>query len=147
MLFLLSILTLTNVILMKVTHRDQLPLMFCAPIFMTQAMVKTGKFNPLLTHLRYFHQILNCMAKVRTLRLPQTYVILIVQKKHLSQTRTLKQHTNLCNSHHRDQVTLLPIMKLPILFQKKCIRTNLATRGGKYTFCPNPNPIYSKLYR
>ena len=51
LIFPLSILTLMQVIMMKVTHRDLTPLLSHAPNFMIPAMVKTGKLAPFLTHL------------------------------------------------------------------------------------------------
>ena len=65
--FLSYILILTQLISMKVTHRDQILLLFHFPIFLIQAMVKTGKLAPLLTQLYYIPQILNRMVKIRTL--------------------------------------------------------------------------------
>ena len=47
--------TLTKLILMKVTHRDQIPLLSHVPLFMIQVMVKTGKFAPCLTH--QYHEL------------------------------------------------------------------------------------------
>ena len=49
--FLSYILSPTQLILMKVTHRDRIQLSSRAPIFMIQTMVKIGKFAPFLTHL------------------------------------------------------------------------------------------------
>ena len=60
--------TLTQLILMKVTHREQIPFLSHVPIFMIQAMVKTGKFAPCVTHQYHKLQYLNRMVKVRTLR-------------------------------------------------------------------------------
>ena len=57
---------------MKVTHDDQIPLLSHVPIFMTQAMVKTEKNAPFLTHPYHKLQRLNRRAKVKTLRQPQT---------------------------------------------------------------------------
>ena len=48
-------LTQTQLILMIVTHRDQILLLSHVPIFMIQTMVKTGKHAPFLTHL--YHKI------------------------------------------------------------------------------------------
>ena len=67
LIFLLSILTLTLVILMKVTHGVQRLFLSLAPIFMTQVKVKTGKFAPVVTHLKYILEILNHLVKVKTL--------------------------------------------------------------------------------
>ena len=66
--------------------------------FLTQVMVKWGKLSQLLTHLRYIIQFLNRIVKVKTLKPPQTYVIVIVQKKHLIQTWKLKLHKDIFNS-------------------------------------------------
>ena len=55
---------ITQLILMKVTHRDQILLLSHAPLFMIQAMVKTGKLAPLLTQLYYILQIQNRLVKV-----------------------------------------------------------------------------------
>ena len=79
----LSILTPTQMILMRVTHRDQILLFFRSPIFNTQATVKTWKFAPLMTHLWYILQFLYRMAKIKTLRPLHSYVIVIVQRKNL----------------------------------------------------------------
>ena len=57
--FLSFILTLTHLILTIVTQRDQTLLLSRAPIFMIQAMVKTGKLAALLSHLWYIPQSLN----------------------------------------------------------------------------------------
>ena len=48
--FLSYILILTQLILMKVTQRDQILLLSHVPIFIIQAMVKIGKLAPLRTH-------------------------------------------------------------------------------------------------
>ena len=105
--FTTNILTPTQLILIKVTDRDQILLLSCTPIFMTQAMVKTGTSAPPLTHLKNIQQILNRRVKVKTLRPLQAYVIMIVPHEHLSQIRTLKLHMNLSNNHHRGRVTTL----------------------------------------
>ena len=70
--FLSYILILTQLILMKVTHRDQILLLSRVPIFMGQAMVKIGKYAPFLNNLYHNLQNLNRMVKVRTLRPLQT---------------------------------------------------------------------------
>ena len=62
----------TQLILMKVTHRDQIPLLSHVPIFMIQAMVRTGKRAPFLTHLVHNFRSRNRMVKVRKLRPTQT---------------------------------------------------------------------------
>ena len=61
-------LTLTQLILMIVTHRDQLLLLSHIPIFLIQTMVKTVKHTPFLTHLYHKIERLNRMVKVRPLR-------------------------------------------------------------------------------
>ena len=71
----------------------------------TPTMVKTPKLAPFLTHLRYIFQIINRMVIVKTLRSLQIYAKFIAQNKHLSQTRKLKMHINLCSIHHRGRVT------------------------------------------
>ena len=121
--FLSHILTPTQLILMKVTHT--ILLLSRAPIFMIQAMVKAGKLASLLTHLWYILQILNRMVKVKTLRPSQTYIILIVPNKHLSQARTSELHMNLYNNHHRDRVTTLQRLRSTILPQKFFRKTKL----------------------
>ena len=99
-----DLLTSMHVNLMKVPHCDQTLLFSRALIFMIQAMVKTGILASPLTHLRYILLILNRMVKVKILRPQQNYKILIVQEKHLGQTRTLKLHMELCNINHRSIV-------------------------------------------
>ena len=70
--FLSYILILTQLILMKVVHRDQILFLSHAPTFMIQAMVKTGKLAPFLTHLYHNFQSLNRSVKVKILRPLQT---------------------------------------------------------------------------
>ena len=70
--FLSYILILTQLILLKVTHRDQILSFSDVPIFMIKALVKTGKLAPFLTHLHHNFQSLNRMNKVETLRPLQT---------------------------------------------------------------------------
>ena len=70
--FLSYILILTQLILMKVTHREQILLLSHVSIFMSQAIVKTGKLGPFLSHIYHNLQSLNRMVKVRTLRPTQT---------------------------------------------------------------------------
>ena len=94
--------TPTQVTLMEVTHRDHIVVLSRAPFFMTQAMIKTGKLDPLLTHLHYIRQTLNQMIKPKTLRPLHTYIIMMIHNKHVGQTRTLKPLMNLCKIHHRD---------------------------------------------
>ena len=67
-IFLSYTLTLTQLILMIVKHRDQIILLSHVPIFMIQAMVKTGKHAPFLTHPYHKLQSPNGTVKVRTLR-------------------------------------------------------------------------------
>ena len=61
----------------------------------------------LLTHLQYIRQILKGMLKVSNLRPKQSCILLIFPNNHLSQSRTLKLHTNLFNIHHQEGVTSL----------------------------------------
>ena len=68
LIFLSYTLTLTQLILMIVVHRDEILLLSHVPIFMIHTIVKIGKLALLLTYLQYTHQILNRMVKVRTLR-------------------------------------------------------------------------------
>ena len=63
--FVSYILILTQLILMKVTHRDHIPLLSQVPIFMIQAMVNTRKHAPFLTHLYHNFQSLNRKVKVK----------------------------------------------------------------------------------
>ena len=93
-----------NVILVKVTPKDQILFLSRDPILMTQAMVKNAKLALLLTHPQYNLQILNRMVKVKTLRKQQFDVKMIV-KKHLSQRQTLELNTNPYNIHYRGRVT------------------------------------------
>ena len=81
-------------------HRDQIPLLSPAPIFLTQAMVQTGKLDPFLSHLHNIRHILNRKNKLKTFRLQYTYVKMIIANKQLSQTRALKSNTSLYNIHH-----------------------------------------------
>ena len=111
-------LILTQLILMIVKHRDQISSLSLIPISMIQTMVKTGKVDPLLTHLQYNLQIINRMVNVKTLRPPQTDIIMIVPSKHPSQVRTLTLHVNLCNNHHRGRVTTLQRQRPTILLLK-----------------------------
>ena len=78
-------------------------------------MVKSGKLDPFVTHLYYILQILNRTVKVKTLRPPETYIILITPQKQLSQIRTLKLHMNLCNNHSRGRVTPLQRLRSTML--------------------------------
>ena len=98
--------------------------------FLTQATVKSNKLIPLLTHLQNILQTLYRLAKVKTLQPQQTYIILIVQNKHLRQTQTLKLKVNLCNIHHRGRVTPFRRLNLRILLQKKFRRKNPETLGA-----------------
>ena len=75
---------------MEVPPKNRIPILSRDLIFMTWSMVKPGKLAPLLTHLQYILQILNCMVKIKTLRPLQIHIILIVQNKHLSRICTLK---------------------------------------------------------
>ena len=59
LIFLSYIPTLTQLVLMIVTHRDQILLLSHVLIFMIQAMVKTRKYAPFLTHLYHKLQSLN----------------------------------------------------------------------------------------
>ena len=68
LIFLSYTLTLTQLILMIVTHRNQILLLYHVPILMIPTMVKTRKHAPFLTHLYHKIQRLNRMVKVRTLR-------------------------------------------------------------------------------
>ena len=105
--FLSYILILTQLILMKITHRDQILLLSHVPIFNIQVMVRTGRLSPLLTQLCYILQIQSSMVKVRTQRPLQTYITKIVPNKHLIQARSLKMHVNLCQYPHRGRVITL----------------------------------------
>ena len=59
LIFLSYIPTLTQLILMIVTHSDQILFLSHVLIFMIQAMVKTRKYAPFLTHLYHKLQSLN----------------------------------------------------------------------------------------
>ena len=123
--FLSYTLLLTQLILMKVTHRDQILLLSHVPIFMIHAMVKVGKLAPLLTYPYRKLHILSCMGKIRTLRPLQTYITEIVTNKHPSQVRTLKLHVNLCHHHHRSKVTTLQRLRSMIFVPKLFRKTHL----------------------
>ena len=114
--------------------KDQILFLLRGPLYMTQAMVKTGKPALLLTHLQYILQIPNRMVRVKTLRQQQTYVIMVVENKHLSQTRTMKLNTNLCNIHHRSRLIPFRRLKSTILLQKKFCRTYLETQVVNTTY-------------
>ena len=58
------------------------------------------------------------MVKVKTLKPPQTYIIMIILKKHPSQLRTLKLHVSLHTRHHWGKVTTLQRLRLTILLLK-----------------------------
>ena len=75
--------------------KDQILLSSHVPIFMNQAMVKTGKHAPFLTHLYHKIKRLNRMVKVRTLRALLASLKKIISNEHLSQVETLKLHANL----------------------------------------------------
>ena len=105
LIFLSTIQTLRQLVLMKVTQRDQILLLSRAPIFIIQMVLRTGKPAMLLIHLQYNLQNPNSMVKVKTLRPQQTYVILIVPIKLPSQTLSLILHTNLYIIHHRARAT------------------------------------------
>ena len=94
--------------------RDEILLLAHAPILMNQGMVKTGKLAPFLPHPYYIYQILTRMVKVKSLRPRHTYVIMIFPPENLSQMRTLKLHVNLCNNHHRGEVTSLQRLRSTI---------------------------------
>ena len=66
------------------------------------------------------------MFRVKTLRPPQTYIIITNPQKHLSQIQTLKLHMNLCNNHHRGRMTTLQRWRSTILLPKLTRETNLA---------------------
>ena len=123
--FLSHILTLKQLILLKVTHRDQILLLSPAPVFMVQEMVKTGKLALLLTQLYYNPRILNRMVKSKKLRPLQTYITKKLPNKHPSQARTLKLHVNLCHNPHRSRVTTLQRLISTILLPKILRKTNL----------------------
>ena len=123
--FLSYILILTQLILMKFTHRDQILSLSLAPIFMIQVIVKIGKLDPLLTDPQYNLQMLNRKVKVKMLRPPQTYFIMIIPHNHLSQIQTLKLHMNLCNNHHRGREATLQSLRSTILLSKLFRKTNL----------------------
>ena len=125
LIFLSYIPILTQLILRKVTHRDQIPLSSHVPIFMIQAMFKTRKLVPVLTQLYYILQILNRMVKVRTLRPPQTWLKMIIPNKCSSQALTLKLHVNPCQNHHSGRVTTLQHLRSMILLLKKFRKSNL----------------------
>ena len=139
-----------NVILMEVTHRDQILLFYLDPIFKTQAMVKTRKIAPLLSHLRYLLQILNRMFKAKNLRPRQTYLKMIVPNKYLSRTRMLNPHTNLYNIHHRDRTAPLRRLKITILLPRRIRKTNLVDLQAVNTIrTPNlilNNHRYTKIF-
>ena len=129
----------TQLILMKVTHRDRILLVSRAPNFMIQAMVKIEKLAPLLTHFYYILQILNRMAKIKTLRPLQTYITMIVPNKHPSHARILKLHLNLCNNHHHGRVTTLQRMRSTILkpkLDRKMSLVNLEAVNTTYALIP-----------
>ena len=124
--FLLYILILTQLILMKVTHKDQILLLSHVPIFMIQPMFKIGKLAPLLTHLYYNSQSLNRIVELKTIfRLLQTLLKTIVPNKYPNQTRTLKLHMNPCHNNYRSRVTTLQRWRSMILLPKCFRKTNL----------------------
>ena len=123
--FLSYMLTLTQGILMKETHRDRILSLSRAPFLMIQAIVKTGKFAKLPTQLYYKLLTRHPMVKVKILRPLQTYNITILRRKYLSQRRTLKLHMNLRNKHRRVRVTILQLLKTTILLAKLFRKTNL----------------------
>ena len=133
--FLLNKLTPTQVISMKVTHKDQILILSRALLFITQAKVKTGKLDGLLTHLWYILQILNRMVKVDMLRPLQTNVILMVQSKNLSQTWTLKPHMNLRKTHLGNRTTPIQRLRSTIIKPKLFRKTNLVFVEVVNTIC------------
>ena len=72
---------------------------------------------------------------MKALRPLQTYVILMVQNKLRSHTRTLKPHKNQCNIHHRDRVTALQRVRSTILLPKVFRKTNLVFLEVVNTTC------------
>ena len=122
------ILTPTELILKKFTHGDQIVFWSRGPIFMIQAMIRTGKLAPLLNYLWYIRQILKCMVQVRTMRKLQTSITRMVLQKHLSQTRALQLHIDLCNNHHRGIMTTLQRLISTILLLKTFHKTNLVVQ-------------------
>ena len=123
--FLSYILIPMQLILMNVKHRDKILLLSHAPIFMIQVTLITGKPAPLLTHPYYIPQILDCMYEVKILRLPQTFIILIIPNKHPSQIRTSKLHINLCNNHHPSRMTTLQYLRSTILLSKLFLKKDV----------------------
>ena len=133
MTFLSKILTLTQLMLMKVTHKDQILLFSRVLFFMIQETVKIGKLVPLSTQLYYNLQILNCMVKVRTLRPLQTWITMIVPNKHPTQARKLKSHMNPCTKHRRSKVTTLQRLRSTILPLKFFQETSLVVLEAENT--------------
>ena len=123
--FLSYILILMQWILKKVTGNDQILLLSCTLLIMIQIMVKVGKLAPLLTHLQYNLQIVNCMVKVKSLRPLQAYFTKILPNKHPIPTRTLKLHVNLCHNRHRGRVTTQQRLRSTILLPNLFRKTNL----------------------
>ena len=125
--FLSYIMILTQLILMKVTQRDQTLLLSHVSIFVIHAMIKIGKLAPLLTQLYYNLQIQNSMVKVRTLRPLLTYITKINPNKHPIQVRTLKLNVNLCHIHHWGRVITLQRLKSTTLLLRIVRKTNLVS--------------------
>ena len=65
------------------------------------------------------------MVKVKTLRLLQTHVQILVPNKHLSQARTLKRHKNPYNIYHGGRVTPFRGLKITNLLSRIDHKTNL----------------------
>ena len=148
LLFLLYILTPTQVILLRVNITDQILLLTQAPFSMTQAMVTTGKLDVFLTHLEYVRQILKRMVKIKTLRQQQTEVIMTAPNKHRSQTRTLELPMKLLQHPISRQSGPLSISGI----NNPTIENSLQngpdhSRGGKNHLRPNHTPRYSETNR
>ena len=88
----------------------------------------------------------NSQGQNTTLRPLQTYVILIVQNKHLSQARRLKPNMNLYNIRNQGKTTTLQRLKSTILLLKFFHKTNLVILEAVTSICALILTLISQKY-
>ena len=134
------------VTLMKFTHRDQVVLLSRAPIFLIQATFKTGKLDQLLTHHHCIPQILKRMVKFKTLSPLQTYVIMIVQNKHRSQSRTLKPQYETIQCLTSRQSDPFQKLKITILLSRLFRKMNQVILQAVKTTCSVIQTLFTRRH-
>ena len=131
---------------MKFTHRDQVVLLSSTPIFLIQATFKTGKIDQLLTHHLCIPQILKRMVKFKTLSPLQTYVIMIVQNKHRSQSRTLKPQHETIQCPTSKQSDPFQKLKLTILLSRIFRKMNKVILQAVKTTCSVIQTLFTRRH-